>query len=255
MAENKNEVANKEETSLTFSDVLTNSLVEKSEGLPKDFNVTRFVQNSIALLNENEQLSGFASKYGVGQIKTGLLRGAFLGLDFMTKECYLIPYGSKLNFMVDYKGATKLCKKYSIRPIKDIFAKVVRAGDKYEEKVVDGKQSYIFEPQPFNDGAIIGAFAVALFEDGGILVDSMSKKEIETTRKHSKASNSMAWTDFYAEMAKKTILRRLTKHIEIDFDTLEQRKLFEEDTAIETENTFDEAPDVIDVVDIENEGE
>ena len=39
-----------------FSLALTNSLNEVSAALPKEFNTTRFVQNAVALLNDNEQL-------------------------------------------------------------------------------------------------------------------------------------------------------------------------------------------------------
>ena len=108
MAEEKKEVA------LTFSESLTKDLVAVQEALPKDFNTTRFVQNAVALLNENTQLADFAKKNGTAQIKMGLMKGAYLGLDAMNKECYLIPYGNQLNFMVDYRGNVKLAKKYSI---------------------------------------------------------------------------------------------------------------------------------------------
>ena len=59
-----------------------------------------------------------------------LLKGAFLGLDFFNGECYAIPYGNQCQFQTDYKGEIKLCKRYSSNPIQDIYAKVVREGDK-----------------------------------------------------------------------------------------------------------------------------
>ena len=52
---------------------------------------------------------------------------------------------------------------------------------------------------------------------------------MENSRKASKASNSPAWTKFTGEMYKKTVLHRLCKHIELDFDTPEQYKYFDED--------------------------
>lgn len=228
----------------TFSDVLTTSLVEVKEALPKDFNITRFVQNAVALSNESEQLAAFAKNHGTAQIKAGLMRGAYLGLDFINKEAYLVPYGSKLNFMIDYRGAKKLAKKYSIRPIKDIFAKIVRAGDEFEETVIGGVESFNFKPIPFNDGAVIGCFAVCVFEDGGMLIETMSLAELEKTRKCSKASGSMAWKDFTTEMYKKTCLHRLCKHIEIDFETINQRQIFDDDVAIEKESVSIDVPDI-----------
>lgn len=224
-----NELAKSEQT---FSMALTTSLNDVSEALPKDFNKARFVQNAVALLNDNEQLQKFAKENGTTQIKAGMLKGAYLGLDFMSKEAYLVPYGKTLNFMIDYRGNIKLCKKYSIRPIKDIYAKLVREGDDFSEEIVNGVPSISFKPKPFNNGKIIGAFAVCIYQDGGVAYDTMSKEELDVTRSKSRASNAMAWKDFEGEMYRKTILHRLCKHIEIDFDSPEQRTLFDDEVAI-----------------------
>ena len=178
MAEEKNEVVEQKKTQLTFSESLTNNLLEVKDGLPKDFNVTRFVNNAVALLNENEQLGNFARQYGTNQIKQGLMKSAFLGLDAMNKEVYLIAYGSKLNFQIDYRGAKKLAKKYSIRPIKDIYAELVRQGDDFKTWDDDKGQHFEFKPMPFSDNAIIGAFAVVQYEDGGVVIDTMSIAEL-----------------------------------------------------------------------------
>lgn len=70
----------------TFSMVLTDKLDNVSEALPKDFNKARFVQNALALINDNPALQ----KYSQSQLTAGLLKGAYLGLDFYSKECYLV---------------------------------------------------------------------------------------------------------------------------------------------------------------------
>ena len=229
MAENKTQVAVKEKQS--FSVMLTDKLESVKEALPQDFNKARFVQNAIALLNDNPQLQ----KYSQPQLMAGLMKGAYLGLDFYSKECYLIPYGDQLNYQTDYRGAKKLAKKYSIRPIKDIYAKLVREGDEFEEVIINGEQGINFKPKPFNDGKIIGAFAVCLYQDGGLVYDTMSLADLENTRKSSKASNSPAWKNFTGEMYKKTVLHRLCKHIELDFESPAQRSAFTAGMEIETD--------------------
>ena len=230
MAESKkNEVAKAEKQS--FSVMLTDKLEGVKEALPKDFNKARFVQNAIALLNDNPQLQ----KYSQSQLMAGLMKGAYLGLDFYSKECYLIPYGDQLNYQTDYRGAKKLAKKYSIRPIKDIYAKLVREGDEFEEVIINGEQGINFKPKPFNDGNVIGAFAVCLYQDGGLVYDTMSLADLENTRKSSKAPNSPAWKNFTGEMYKKTVLHRLCKHIELDFESPEQRSAFTAGMEIETD--------------------
>lgn len=219
-----------------FSTSLTTSLTEQREALPPNFNIARFVQNSVALLNGNETLLNFAKNNanGMAQIKAGLMRGAFLGLDALNNEMYLIPYGSTLNFMSSYKGMVKLATKYATRPIKSIYAKVVREGDEFEEIIVAGEPTITFKPKPFNNAQIIGAFAVCQFKDGGIQYEVMSRDEIETCRRSSKNKNGATWNNYYSEMAKKTVIRRLSKSLPIDMDA-SAKEMFESGTEIETD--------------------
>ncbi|RTL04618.1 hypothetical protein EKK58_09925, partial [Candidatus Dependentiae bacterium] len=130
-----------------------------------------------------------------------------------------------LNFQTDYKGEIKLAHKYSVRKIIDIYAKVVRDGDVLEIRVENGSQIVNFNPKVFNDGKIIGAFAVVKFVDGSLLYETMSKSEIDHTRvTFSKMPNGMAWKDSEGEMCRKTVLRRICKLIDLHFDSVEQEQ-------------------------------
>lgn len=209
---------------VTFSSMLQTELESQRDALPKDFNVPRFVQNSIALLNGNEVLVDYKKKYGneaVRQIKAGLLRAAYVGLDALNSECYLVPYGSTLNFVPSYTGMVKMAQRYATRPIKTIYARVVREGDEYDESVVNGEPTINHHPKPFSNAKIIGAFAVCIYQDGGQQCESMSLDELETVRQQSKAKNAMAWQRFTAEMYRKVVIRRLCKHLSIDMDAKE----------------------------------
>lgn len=219
-----------------FSLALKQDLEEHSLALPEGFNTDRFVQNAVALLNGNENLQKFCKEHsdGIAQVKAGMMRGAFLGLDFLNKEAYLVPYGSKLDYQTSYIGEIKLRKKYAVRPIKDIYADVVREGDDFSYEVVDGEPTLHHKPLPFNSNKIIGAYAVCIFEDGGKQIDTMSLDELENTRSASKAKNSPAWSKFTSEMYKKTVLRRLCKTIDIDLNA-EQRTTLDEEMAIITD--------------------
>lgn len=225
----KNEIATKE----TFSVSLANELQANRNALPQNFNIDRYVQNAVALLNGNESLQKFAKAHGTAQIKAGLLRGAYQGLDAMHNEMYLVPYGDVLNYSPSYKGMSKMAKRYSIRPVKDLYAKLVRSGDTFEEVIEHGVPSINYKAVPFNTKEIVGVFAVCLFEDGGILYETMSKDDIEKVRSKSKAKDKGAWVDFWGEMAKKTVMRRLCKNIELDMDA-ESKAFFESGTEIET---------------------
>lgn len=222
------------EVQLRFSEQLTDKLVSVEKALPKDFNRERFVQNCLTVMNEKPELA----KINKAEVIQGLCKAAYLGLDFMNKECYLIPYGNSVQFQTDYKGDCKFTKRYAIRPVLDIFAKVVREGDFFEEGITDNRPVINFKPLPFNNKDIIGAFAIVLFKDGGMLYESMSTEDIQSVRNnYSKASNSKAWKHSFDEMAKKTVLRRLCKHIETDFESIEAKQAWDEGAGMEFTNT------------------
>lgn len=235
------------EITVKFSQQLTDKLVDVESALPKDFNRERFVQNCLAVMNENPQLG----KINTAHTIQGLLKGAYLGLDFLNRECYLIPYGNSVQFQTDYKGEVKFTKKYSIRKIKDIYAKVVRTGDEFTEEIVDGMPSIDFKPLPFNDGDIIGAFAIVLYQDGGMAYEVMSVKDINAVRNnYSKASQSKAWKNSFDEMCKKTVLRRLCKHIETDFECIEARSAWEDGSGMEFVTSAVPVSDKEEVIDV-----
>ena len=226
----KNEIAKKD----TFSVQLMNALNDQKEALPADLNIPRYVQNAVALLNGNDVLAKFAKEHGTSQIKAGLMRGAFLGLDALNQELFLIPYGSTLNFMPSYKGMIKMATKYATRPIKSIYAKAVREGDEFEEIIMNGEPSINFKARPFNNAPIIGVFAVCQYKDGGIQYEVMGRDDVEQCRKMSKARNSPAWAGFWDQMALKTVLRRLAKSLPIDMDA-KAIEAFDAGTEIETD--------------------
>ena len=235
------------EVAIKFSEQLTDKLVSVESALPKDFNRERFVQNCLAVMNETPQLA----KISPAQTIQGLLKGAYLGLDFMNRECYLIPYGNSVQFQTDYKGEKKFVKRYSIRKVKDIDAKVVRQGDEFVETIIDGKPSLDFKPLPFNDGDIIGAFAFVLYQDGGMAYEAMSVKDINSVRNnYSKASQSKAWKNSFDEMCKKTVLRRLCKHIETDFESVEAHSAWEDGSGMDFATPIAPVNDKEEVVDV-----
>ena len=216
----------------TIKTGLTKKLTENKEALPAGFNQQRFILNCITVIQDmmkdnkkKEQLE----KINPETIPVCLAKAAYLGLDFFNGECYAIPYGGNLTFQTDYKGEIKLCKRYSKNKIKDIFAKVVRQGDFFMVEVDGGKQNVQYRPKPFSNEQMIGAFAIVVFEDGSMMYDTMSSEDIENVRNtYSKMKDSQAWKSSTGEMYKKTVLRRLCKLIDLDFDNIEQQKAYED---------------------------
>jgi recombination protein RecT len=204
------------------------------EALPSDFNRARFVQNTVALVQGSEELSRMPQ----AKLIPALLKGAYLGLDFFNKECYAVPYGQTVQFMPSYTGMVKLAKRFSKRPLTDIYGHIVRDGDEFETGMEDGREYVRFKPKPFNDGPIIGAFAVAQFADGGIKVEVMSKAQLDAVKRMSKAQSGTAWKFFSDEMYKKSVIRRLCKGIDLDMENVEQARIMQaEEEVVEAEVT------------------
>jgi recombination protein RecT len=62
----------------------------------------------------------------------------------------------------------------------------------------------------------------------------MNKDEVETCKNQSQQKNSMPWNKFYNEMAKKTVVRRLCKNLDLDMDN-DAQTFFESGTEIITD--------------------
>ena len=218
-----------------LTDSLDVSLTAVKDALPKTFNKERFLQNTIAVIKQNPELQ----KYNKNELLTCMLRGSYLSLDFMAKECWLVPYNGHVTFQTSYKGECKFVKRYSIRPLLDVKAEIVRVGDEIDYGINEDNKPYIkYKPIPFNTQNVVGAFAVAYFKDGGILYEVMSMDEINKVRNVSRAasSSSSPWKTFPEEMYKKTVLRRLCKSIETDFDTVEQHEAWDEGSGVDFVN-------------------
>jgi recombination protein RecT len=200
------------------------------DALPPDFNRARFVQNTVALVQDNDQLSRIPQ----AKLVPVLLKGAYLGLDFFNGECYAVPYGQVVQFSPSYKGMVKLAKRFSKRPLTDVYAHVVRDGDEFESGMEDGHEYVRFRPKSFNDGPIVGAFAVAQYADGGIKVEVMSKSQLDAVKRMSKAQSGTAWKFFPEEMYRKSVIRRLCKGIDLDMDA-EQARIMQSEEVQEAE--------------------
>lgn len=215
---------------------LTATLLQKAASLPKNFNQTKFAQNCVTALQSIQDIE----KIEPITVVQALMKGAVLGLDFLNRECYLICYKNKdtgkheVNFQTDYKGEKKLVKLYSVKPVKEINTELVKEGDFFEKKYVDNKKIINFQPKPFNDGKIIGAFCIAVFEDGSTYSDDMSVKDMDDVRtNYSKAKDSPAWKKSPGEMYRKTVIRRTTKGVEKVFESPEQLRAYEESSDFE----------------------
>lgn len=220
MAEKKNEVANATKNELTMSDYFTSELNRISGALPANFNKQRFALNFISMCQDNG-----LQKFGKEQLATVLVRSAQDNLDSLNGEVYIHEgYGGKLQYDIGYKGLRKMAIEKSEKPISNIYAQLIKEGDELEEVITNGIPSLNYKSKFNNKGAIIGVFAVCNYKDGSMIYEVMTKDEIDACK--AKSNKSKAWVEFYGEMAKKSVIRRLAKNITISWDNKEQADAF-----------------------------
>lgn len=70
-------------------------------------------------------------------------------------------------------------------------------------------------------GKVTHAYAVATTKDGAVYIEVMTFEEIEKVREASRAKDSGPWVSWWGEMARKTVIRRLSKRLPMSTD-LEQ---------------------------------
>jgi recombinational DNA repair protein RecT len=119
------------------------------------------------------------------------------------------------HFQPMYRGQLKLARRSD--QLAHIDAHVVYEGDTIE---LDLGSSPNVRHFPVLDGTkrggFVGAYAVAELTNGRRYADWMTTSDIEIVRQKAKAKDAMAWTDFWPEMARKTVLRRLMKRLPLE---------------------------------------
>lgn len=119
------------------------------------------------------------------------------------------------HFQPMYRGLLKLARRSD--KIAYIDAAVVFDGDGIELRL--GSDPFVRHvpaiPRDPKAKRVL-VYAVAELTNGKRYVDWMTEAEIEVSRKQSRAKDAMAWTSFWTEMARKTILRRLMKRLPLE---------------------------------------
>lgn len=140
-----------------------------------------------------------------------IMQAAQLGLEPGTLgQCWIIPYGKEATFILGYRGMVQLAWRSGL--VSSITARSVFEGDHFLYDF--GTDTIEHQPHGGNDPkTLTHAWGAVHVKGGGRLWDVMTRKEIEAIRERSAAAKrgGSPWNTDYAEMAKKTVLRRLFK--------------------------------------------
>lgn len=141
-----------------------------------------------------------------------------------TAEAYLVPFFNnkkgvkEAKFMPSYRGIIKLIMNTG--KVANISASEVREKDKFVVKQGSSRELIHELPEnAFSDrGNVMGYYAIVTYKDGSFDFETMSKADIDVVRESSKSKNSGPWKDWYDEMAKKTVVKRLAKRVEMSIE-------------------------------------
>jgi recombination protein RecT len=192
------------------------NLIERQKGeiaraLPRHLDPDRLARIATTVMRQTPQLGQADPASFLGALMTC----AQLGLEpGPLGHAYLVPFRNgrsgtvEVTFIPGYRGLIDLARRSG--QVQSVQARVVYDSDAFD---------YAFGLNPRLDhvpsgrlGVVTHAYAVVRYKgDEGADFDVMTKAEVDAIRARSKSSEKGPWVTDYAEMAKKTVLRRLLK--------------------------------------------
>lgn len=190
---------------------------ELKAALPAHVTVEKFTRVAQTAIQNNPDLLNVDRKSLFGAI----VRLAQDGLLPDGREGAIVKFGNVAQAMPMIAGVLKKIRQSG--DVAKISAQVVYENDHF---VV----SYGFDedvthnPPPLDKprGKAIGAYATAVLKDGSRLLEVMSLEEIEKVRNVSRAKGNGPWVQWWGEMARKTVMRRLSKRLPMSTDLEEE---------------------------------
>ncbi len=187
---------------------------EQLEGvIPAHKDVDTFIRLAISAVARTPKLLECTS----GSILRCLIVAARLGLepDGILGSAYMVPFGKEAVLIPGYRGLIDLARRSG--HVEKIEARVVHEHDTFEiEYGLVHKLKHV--PFSGDGGALKAVYAVAHLVGGSVQIDCMWRHDIERIRKRSRAGESGPWKTDFAEMAKKTVVRRLCKMLPLSVE-------------------------------------
>lgn len=190
--------------------LLTKSEDQIQAALGAHGDAKRFVRLAITEFRSNYKLMECSPE----SFMLALYEGARLGLEIgqQLQQYFLIPRARQVVPMLGYRGMIVLGLRHP--DVQTITSTAVFKGDTFEHG--ENMEGQYFNYKPCGNKKaeeLERVFAVCRLKSGGVLFDVMERSEIEAARACSQMPNGGAWKNSYAEMARKTVVRRLFKYM------------------------------------------
>jgi recombination protein RecT len=199
--------------------------------LPQNMNADRFMLGVATALQKNPALLECEPK----AVVLAAFEAAELGINLSPtlQLGFIIPYGKQAQFQISWRGLVQ--KAYETGCVRAFFAEVAYANDKFERQYAP-KKNLFHAPADGDRGEAVGAYALVEFTSGSIDWEFCDKALIERHRKHSKQPDSLMWSKFWEEGARKTAIRILAKRLPMSNPGMEAlAEVIEKDAQVEME--------------------
>ena len=198
---------------------------ELKAALPAHVTPEKFSRVAMTAIQNNPDLQNAERRSLFGAI----VRLAQDGLLPDGREAALVMFGNKAQAMPMIAGVLKKVRQSG--EVAKVSAQVVYENDQFTVRY-GFDEDVEHSPPPLDKprGKAIGAYATAVLKDGSRLLEVMSLEEIEKVRSVSRSGKNGPWAQWWGEMARKTVMRRLSKRLPMSTDLEEQ--VFERDETL-----------------------
>lgn len=204
-------------------ELLSKQAEQISKALPKFLTPERFIRIALTTINKNPKLLDCTQE----SLMACIMECAQLGLepDNVMGRAYLIPFNDKRNnrmvctLIVGYKGLCDLA--YRSGKVKSLMAQIVCEKDKFDFRFgLDHRLDHVpcFEE---DRGKVIAVYAYAIMENGVTAFDVMGVDDVERIKGRSKSADNGPWQTDWDEMARKTVLKRLSKYLPLSVEFMD----------------------------------
>lgn len=198
-------------------DEVRRSLLQMKEqikaALPPQVDTDRFIRVTITALQNAPKLL----EVNRHSLYNACMKAAQSGLLPDGSESAIVPFKDQAQFMPMIKGILKQVRNSG--ELLSITSMVIFKNDKFKYWVDHDGEHLVHEPNFFGDrGEQIGVYGIAKTKDGGVYIEVMTSEQVSAVRNVSRAKDGPWDGPFGDEMARKTVLRRLSKRLPMSTD-------------------------------------
>jgi recombination protein RecT len=192
---------------------LTAMAPEFKAALPAHVSVEKFTRVAMTAIQNTPALQNADRRSLFGAV----VRLAQDGLLPDGREAAIVMFKNQAQAMPMIAGILKKIRQSG--DVAYVSAQIVYTNDHFKW-TLGFDENVEHEPAPLDQepGEPVAAYAVAVLKDGSRLLEVMRKSEIEKVRAVSRTSGNGPWVQWWGEMARKTVMRRLSKRLPMSTD-------------------------------------